>query len=407
MSRSQLPRQLGPAPSAQSLSVTLASDSPGLAVGGSVSISNFPVTQSVSGTVSVSNFPATQPVSGTVSVSNFPATQPVTTDQLPSLGAAIQSDSLPCVLANRLDINGPASLFALNANLLSGVVNEWTDVRNANSVSVMIRTSAGTGTPTVAFEQTNDPAGVGVGVIQMELLTSLTPTPLTSATLAASATVLYVGSIHCRYVRFRLSSAQSGGTIQAFASFSQLPYTRAVTTVHQPTAANMQVTTTGTATVTGNTAHSSSSTGNPVRVAGRVVTTSDTTLVNSDVSDLMMTSAGQAIVKSWSSAENDWFATNLTITGATFTTLRAAPGANLRNYLTTLQLQNVSASISTYQVLLDGTTEGFRVQLPASMTVPYCIKFDPPLRAQTANTAMTHASPNGNTNVWAQGYVSF
>jgi hypothetical protein len=271
----------------------------------------------------------------------------------------------------------------------------------------MIRTSAGTGTPVVAFEQTNDPAGTGVAVIQMELISSLTPTPVTSATLAASATVLYVGSIHCRYLRFRLNTAQSGGTIQAFASFSQLPYTRAVTTVHNGTAANMQVTTTGTAAVTGNTAHSSSSTGNPVRVAGRVVTTSDTTLVNSDVSDLMMTSAGQAIVKSWSSAENDWFATNLTITGATPTTLRAAPGTNLRNYLTTLQLQNVSASISTYQVLLDGTTEGFRVQLPASMTVPYCIKFDPPLRAQTVNTAMTHVSPSGNTNVWAQGYVSF
>ena len=37
---------------------------------GSVSVTNFPATQTVSGSVSVSNFPATQPVSGTVAVSN-------------------------------------------------------------------------------------------------------------------------------------------------------------------------------------------------------------------------------------------------------------------------------------------------------------------------------------------------
>jgi hypothetical protein len=57
-----------------------------LPVSGSVSVSNFPVTQPVSisgsvpvtGTVSVGNFPATQPISGAVSVSNFPASQAVT-----------------------------------------------------------------------------------------------------------------------------------------------------------------------------------------------------------------------------------------------------------------------------------------------------------------------------------------
>ncbi len=40
------------------------------AIGGNVSVSNFPGTFPVSGAVSVSNFPATQPVSGTVSVGN-------------------------------------------------------------------------------------------------------------------------------------------------------------------------------------------------------------------------------------------------------------------------------------------------------------------------------------------------
>jgi len=61
---------------------------PYMPIGGSVSISNFPATQTVNGALSISNFPATQavtgtfwqatqPISGAVSVSNFPATQTV------------------------------------------------------------------------------------------------------------------------------------------------------------------------------------------------------------------------------------------------------------------------------------------------------------------------------------------
>jgi hypothetical protein len=50
-----------------------------------VSVSNFPATQPISGSVSVSNLPATQPVSGSVSVSNFPATQAVSVATLPSI----------------------------------------------------------------------------------------------------------------------------------------------------------------------------------------------------------------------------------------------------------------------------------------------------------------------------------
>jgi hypothetical protein len=47
--------------------------SAGSAAIGSVSISNFPPLQPVSGTISVSNFPGTQPVSGTLAVSTLPA----------------------------------------------------------------------------------------------------------------------------------------------------------------------------------------------------------------------------------------------------------------------------------------------------------------------------------------------
>jgi len=50
--------------------------------GGSVAVSNFPLSQAVTGTVAISNLPGTQPVSGSVSVSNFPSQIGLTDTQL-------------------------------------------------------------------------------------------------------------------------------------------------------------------------------------------------------------------------------------------------------------------------------------------------------------------------------------
>lgn len=58
-----------------------------------VSVSNFPASQTVNGTVAVSNFPATQPVSGSVSVTNFPAALAV-------IGGGTEATALRVTIAN-------------------------------------------------------------------------------------------------------------------------------------------------------------------------------------------------------------------------------------------------------------------------------------------------------------------
>jgi hypothetical protein len=54
---------------------------------GTVSVTNFPSTQTVAGVVSVSNFPATQPVSGTLNIGNNPGVQ-----GLAAAGAAVSGN---------------------------------------------------------------------------------------------------------------------------------------------------------------------------------------------------------------------------------------------------------------------------------------------------------------------------
>jgi hypothetical protein len=59
---------------------------------------------------------------------------------------------------------GPASLSALNADLLTGTVNGWYDARSFQSASVQVIASAGITAGAFIFEQTNDPVLAPAGV---------------------------------------------------------------------------------------------------------------------------------------------------------------------------------------------------------------------------------------------------
>jgi hypothetical protein len=123
-----------------------------VSVVGSVSVSNFPSSQTVNGTVNVStlpaieitnnsfevsNFPATQPVSGTVAVSNtsfeisnLPATQPVSgtvaVSSLPAIGITNTSFEVSNFPANQV-ISGTVDVATLPA---IGIINTSFEVSN-------------------------------------------------------------------------------------------------------------------------------------------------------------------------------------------------------------------------------------------------------------------------------------
>ena len=158
--------------------------------------------------------------------------------------------------------------------------------------------------------------------------------------------------------------------------------------------------------VVGKDAHSSAASGNAVRISGKVVTTPDTTLVAGDVSDLSMTSANQAIIKSFAGAESD-FQVLQTVTTNTQTAIKAAAGASIRNYVTCITYQNTNAT-ATVLSIQDASTNIFQISAAASMTNPVTIVFPTPLKT-SANAALNYTAGTTGANVLlnVQGYQSF
>jgi hypothetical protein len=175
--------------------------------------------------------------------------------------------------------------------------------------------------------------------------------------------------------------------------------------VQQATAANLQVTATGSGTYTvgGASAHSAASSGNPVRAAGRVNTAVDTTLVAGDTSDLFLSTNGQLIVKPFAAAELDWQYTGV-LTTATAAAARVAGAAGVRNYVTGVQYQNTSATATTVLVLDNATTIA-QFHAPANMAVPAVIRLVTPLRGSAATALNVQCGSAGaNLLMNVQGY---
>jgi hypothetical protein len=165
------------------------------------------------------------------------------------------------------------------------------------------------------------------------------------------------------------------------------------------------------AQVTGNVGHSTASSGNPVRVAGRVNTAADTTLVAGDVSDLFMSQAGQLVIKDYADATLDWqsaAAASGIVNTTTAVTLKAAGGAGIRNYLTGVDLATDALGGATELVIRDGAsgTVIWRTKLQTTALPVTRINFPTPLRG-TAATLMEVAlltAVTGGVYVNAQGY---
>jgi hypothetical protein len=155
---------------------------------------------------------------------------------------------------------------------------------------------------------------------------------------------------------------------------------------------------TATQPVSGQTAHSSASTGSPVRVAGRATQTTaatqDQTLVAGDVADLQVATGGQLLIKPYATSEIDWHyaaAASGIVSSTTAVTFKAASGtAGIRNYITSIDISAIGAGTATELCIRDGAagTVIWRIQIPAAgIANPFTITFNTPLRG-TANTLL-------------------
>ena len=129
-------------------------------------------------------------------------------------------------LMGQVTVTGPAAQSVLNTDLLTGTVNGWYDVSAFKSGSIQIIGSAGITAGNVMFEMTNDttlaPSGVGMQV--MEPVTASIVSNGAVSAITASTVRVFSFQVNAKFIRVRVSTAFTGGTVQAVASFSQVPY---------------------------------------------------------------------------------------------------------------------------------------------------------------------------------------
>jgi hypothetical protein len=224
----------------------------------------FPTTQDVAviGTVPVSvTFPTTQ----AVSAASLPLPTGAATEttlaalnsKLPSPGQAAMAASQPVVIASDqsavpvvetpLVLTGAAAQTATVNNILGSVSGAaGTNVEAFRTATVQV-VSTGTG-GTFIFEQSNDDVNwIALPVFNAALATAV---PIVAAITATASAIIYTIPLRARFIRLRIATTITGGSIRAFSRISSEAWTPAVFSVAQGTAANLQTTVAGSVTAT-------------------------------------------------------------------------------------------------------------------------------------------------------------
>jgi hypothetical protein len=337
-------------------------------------------------------------------------------------GQAAAAASMPVTLSNEnvqdFYIAGQSAQTAVVNNILSSTAGAAAiDATGYRSAMIQVVSTATGGT--FILEGSND--NVNFQTILAYSQNLATGVPISAAITATASSIGYILPVNFRYIRLRIVTAITGGSIQAFSKFMQTPFAPAVTQIAQGTAANLQTTiasgtiTSLTTLANGQTAHSSASTGSPVRIGGRVNTTLDTTLIQGDACDAFMTTAGQQVQKPYGTAENDWqypAAASGIVNTTTAVTIKAAGAASIRNYITGISIMAEALGAATELVIRDGAagTVIFRTKIPATGLPTTNIQFPTPLKGTAATlleVATLTASLTGAVYFNAQGYQSF
>lgn len=136
-------------------------------------------------------------------------------------------------------LDGAAAQTAVVNNILtptSGAAGLEVSGLRSGSVQVVSTGTAGT----FIFEQSNDNVNwVALPVFNAGLATAV---PITAAITATASAIFYTFPIRANFLRLRIATLITGGSIRAFSRLSSDPWTPAVFSVAQGTAGNFQVT---------------------------------------------------------------------------------------------------------------------------------------------------------------------
>jgi hypothetical protein len=158
-------------------------------------------------------------------------------------------DRLPVTLSNSIVI-GQAAQTAVVNNILEPTAGATaTDVLPQSSFSIQVVSTGTAGT--YIFEGSND--NVNFVAVPVFNQSSIIPVPINTFITATASSIIYVGACKFRYLRLRIVTAITGGSIQAFSNYSELPLALTQQPIGNGTAANLlanvsSVTTSGTPT---------------------------------------------------------------------------------------------------------------------------------------------------------------
>lgn len=142
-------------------------------------------------------------------------------------------------------LRGQSAQTATVNNILTPVAgSNSVDVSKYRSFACQV-VSTGTG-GTFIFEGSND--GTNFQAIPVYNQALVVRVPIVTAITATASQIIYEGSSNFKFLRLRIASTITGGSIQAFTTFIHSELSSSITTVANGTAANLNATVSGTVT---------------------------------------------------------------------------------------------------------------------------------------------------------------
>ena len=143
------------------------------------------------------------------------------------------------VVQQDLMFTGQSAQTALINNIIPATAGaNATNAQGFRSATIQINSTGTAGG--YIFEGSNDNSNFFALTVYNAAV--LTGTPINAAVVPSAANLLYIFPITTQYIRVRISTAVTGGSIQAYTRLSQAPWVQPVRQVAQATAANLNVT---------------------------------------------------------------------------------------------------------------------------------------------------------------------
>lgn len=162
------------------------------------------------------------------------------------------------------------------------------------------------------------------------------------------------------------------------------------------------------ASVSGDVAHGTADAGEPVKIGGKALSADPTAEATGDRVNALFDLIGRQVMFPYSLKENLVSgAITTAMTGTTSTSLIAAPGAGLFNYITQITVSNAHGTVGTDIAIQDGSGGTTIYTIPAAAVYGGAVvTFPAPLKQPTSNTALfcANVTTGASTKVSASGF---